>query len=218
MAACASEHGALSSYEVGGGRVAVYLPPCALERVDRRYRTVYLLHGGSADETQWPAIGLVSTADELIVAKEIAPLIVVMPDTGLGATAPSIVDDVVPWADAHLPTSATRADRAIGGISAGGASAIRLVAAHPDLFSRLGGHSPVVDAIPADLDRLAAWDGAVWLDVGDSDDLRSSTMALMARLETGAGRPEIHVSPGQHDRAYWRAHVADYLRFYAGRP
>ncbi len=140
-----------------------------------------------------------------------------MPDTGLGSTAAMIVDDVVPWADANLPTSATRVDRAIGGISAGGASAIRLVAARPDLFSRLGGHSAVVDASASALNRLAAWDGAVWLDVGQSDDLRGSAESLSTRLTTGLARAELHVWPGQHDRAYWRQHVADYLRFYASR-
>ena len=199
------------------GRVAVYLPPCALDIADRRYRTVYLLHGAGADETQWPAIGLATTADELIAAKAIPPLIVVMPNTGLGATAGSVVDDVVPWADATFPTSATRADRAIGGISAGGASAIRLAAVNPGLFSRLGGHSAVVDASPSALDRLAGWDGAVWLDVGQSDDLRRSSEILAARLAAGTTRAELHVWPGQHDRAYWRSHVADYLRFYTGQ-
>jgi enterochelin esterase-like enzyme len=137
-----------------------------------------------------------------------------MPSSGLEPTDSSIVKDVVPWVDANLPTTASRADRAIGGISAGGAAAVRLVALNPALFSRLGGHSPVVDAGPSVLGRLAAWDGAVWLDVAQSDSLRQSVEGLSATLRAAGTHPELHVWPGQHDRAYWGAHVADYLRFY----
>jgi enterochelin esterase-like enzyme len=57
----------------------------------------------------------------------------------------------------------------------------------------------------------------VWLDVGEGDDLRGSSESLMARLDGGSTHVELHVWPGQHDRAYWRQHVADYLRFYASR-
>ena len=78
----------------------------------------------------------------------------VSPSFGLDPADSSIVDDVVPWADANLPTSATRADRAIGG-SAGAAAAMRLVALNQSLFSRLGGHSPVVNTSPSLLGRLA---------------------------------------------------------------
>jgi enterochelin esterase-like enzyme len=216
---CSSEQGSLTFVEmaadVGVIRLAVYLPPCATDRADRRYPTVYLLHGAGADETQWPAIGLVRSADELIAGREIVPVIVVMPSSGLELTDSSIVHDVIPWVDANLPTVAARADRAIGGISAGGAAAIRLVALNPALFSRLGGHSPVVDAGPSLLERLASWDGAIWLDVGESDGLRRSAEGLSATLSAAGSQPVLHVWPGQHDRAYWGMHVADYLRFYA---
>ena len=111
---CTSDHGSLIFDEVRADgasiRLAVYLPPCAADGSGRRYPTVYLLHGAGADETQWPAIGLARSADELIAAREIVPLIVVMPSFGLDPADSSIVDDVVPWADANLPTSATRAD------------------------------------------------------------------------------------------------------------
>jgi enterochelin esterase-like enzyme len=216
--ACAEQHGAVSTQTIGGDgnaiRVAAYLPPCATDGSGRRFRTVYLLHGGNADETQWPAIGLAQVADELIATGEIRPVIVVMPDSGLDAGDTTITDSVVPWADRNLPTSARRDDRAVGGISAGGAAAIALVVAHPDLFSRLGGHSPVVDVTAGDVDRLAAWPGQIWLDVGASDGLRADTAALANRLTAAGANPDLHVWPGQHDRAYWGAHVAEYLRFY----
>jgi len=212
-------HGSLSYRSVpaltGPLRVAVYLPPCALANRTRRYPTIYLLHGAATDETQWPAIGLAVTADRLIVQHEIASVIVVMPRSGLDPGDSSVVDVVVPWADANLPTLAAKADRAIGGISLGGGAAMRIVAAHPTLFSRLGGHSPVPSS-QAILNQLASWGGVVWLDVGNADGLLSSTEEMARTLQADHGREELHVWPGRHDRAYWGAHVADYLRFYAG--
>jgi len=178
---------------------------------------VYLLHGAGADETQWPAIGLAARADELIAAHSIRRVIVVMPDSGLAPDDTSLVDTIVPWADANLPASTARTDRAIGGISAGGTAAIRITARNRNLFSRLGGHSAVVDAGTADLAPLAAWDGAVWLDVGEDDGLRPGTEAAARTLTALGARSELHVWPGQHDRAYWGAHVTDYLLFYAGQ-
>jgi enterochelin esterase-like enzyme len=220
VSACAAGHGTVTYQQIAGHggavRLAAYLPPCALDGSHRRYRTLYLLHGANTDETQWPAIGLARTADELIAARAVEPLIVVMPGSGLDPADSSIADVVVPWADANLPTSASPADRAIGGISAGAAGALRVVAQHPAMFSRVGGHSPVVDADPSALGRLAAWDGAIWLDAGQDDGLRQATESAAATLAAAGARVELHIWAGQHNRAYWGAHVGDYLRFYAG--
>ncbi len=208
---CAEERGSLTTHVVAAIRVAVYLPPCAIGRVPApRFRTLYLLHGGGTDETQWPAIGLAQRADELIAAREIVPLIVVMPDSGNDPADPSIVDSIVPWVDANLPSARVRA---IGGISAGGVAAMRIVARNPTLFSRLGGHSPVVDG--SVVAGLAAWGKPIWLDVGAGDDLRPAVESLSSQLAAAGARSELQVWPGQHDRPYWAAHVADYLRFYA---
>jgi enterochelin esterase-like enzyme len=173
-----------------------------------------LLHGGGTDETQWPAIGLATVADRLILAGEIPPIIVVMPSSGISAGDATVVGVVLPWADANLPTLATKADRAVGGISLGGGAALELVALHPDLFARVGGHSPAVHTSQKLLDGVAKWGGPVWFDVGQSDGLRPLTQMLAADLSARGDKPELQVWPGQHNRAYWGSHVADYLRFY----
>lgn len=56
----------------------VYLPPDYFES-ERAYPTLYLLHGGGGDKEEWPAYGLVDTLDELIMAGEVRPLILVLP-------------------------------------------------------------------------------------------------------------------------------------------
>jgi enterochelin esterase-like enzyme len=48
-----------------------------------------------------------------------------------------LVRDVVPWADAHLPTIAARSGRVLAGLSAGGYGAVSIGLRHPELFSTL---------------------------------------------------------------------------------
>jgi Putative esterase len=118
---------------------------------------------------------------------------------------------------------------AVGGISMGGFGAFDL--ARQRSFCAVGGHSPALFRTGAetpagafddaeDFDRHdllgAARNGErfggarLWLDVGRSDPFRETT-AELARL-SGA---RLNVWPGGHDTRYWRAHVDDYLRFYA---
>jgi enterochelin esterase-like enzyme len=55
----------------------------------------------------------------------------------------------------------------------------------------------------------------VYLDVGRNDSLAPEVKAFAAALETHGLKPAFHLYPGGHDRAYWRAHTAEYLAFYA---
>jgi enterochelin esterase-like enzyme len=213
-------HGTLQSsvVAVGGGaerRVAVYLPPGALPRGSGGgYPTLYLLHGAGADESQWPAIGVTDAADRLIADGSIPPLVIVMPD--IDADGQAVLDAVVPWAEAHLPVVPDAAHRAIGGISRGGATALRLASARPYRFSRVGGHSPAVPDGGALAQKLAAWGGPVWLDVGTHDSLKQRVGLLSSTLEGDGTVAQFHLYDGGHNRDYWGAHVEDYLRFYGG--
>ena len=65
-----------------------------------------------------------------------------MPD--IDADGPAVTGAVVPWADAHLTVVSAEASRAIGGISRGRGTALRLAAARPCRFARVGGHSAAV--------------------------------------------------------------------------
>jgi len=203
--------------EVGGGaerRVAVYLPPDATAGTGARYPALYLLHGSGADETQWPAIGMTDAADRMITDGSLPPIVIVMPD--IDADGQAVTDAVVPWAEAHLPVVPDAAHRAIGGISRGGATALRLAATRPYEYSRVGGHSAAVPAGGALAERLAVWGGPIWLDVGSQDSLQKRVGLLSSDLEGHGTVAQYHIYDGGHDRAYWGAHVQDYLRFYGG--
>ena len=203
----------------GSRAAAVYLPACYDANQQRRFPVVFLLHGAGTDASQWPAIGLATAADALISSGQIPPMIVVMPDGGPAmpdSLVRELVVGLVPWADRTFRTVADPADRAVGGISRGGRVALLAAAADPGLFAGVGGHSPAVgandDAVAARLDMRA---GPIRLDVGLHDGLRSGVEQFASRVRAAGGSMDLVEANGGHNRAYWRAHVVDYLRFYA---
>jgi len=143
-----------------------------------------------------------------------------------------VLDEVIPQAIKRLHADPRRV--AIGGISMGGYGAFAIARLRPGAFCAVGGHSPAIwltsgesaagafdDSVDYDRNDILAlarargrtpWgDARLWLDGGSQDPFRAGTDAFAAALGIGA----THWS-GRHEGAYWRAHYARYLRFYAG--
>ncbi|MDX6451668.1 MAG: hypothetical protein QOH16_1717 [Gaiellaceae bacterium] len=135
----------------------VYLPPGF--NTATRYPVVYLLHGLRGSPSEYTdATQLPSFADSEIVAGQLRPFIAVMPAAGpnekydgewAGPWEDALVDRIVPWVDARLPTQASAAGRVIAGLSAGGFGAVDIALRHPALFETIeswGGYfTPVLD-------------------------------------------------------------------------
>jgi enterochelin esterase family protein len=197
-------------------RVSVVTP----DGFDRTVSVVYLLHGASTDETQWEEIGMQAALDDLIATGQPRPFTVVLPDLPSGgdpaADAVAFFEDVIPAVERCLGGPRTAAHRAVGGISRGGTLALEVAAEHSDAFAAVGGHSPAV----ADVDQtslvqgLASSNIRVWLDVGTSDALRPATQQLASALTDAGKTAELLLPPGAHDRAYWSAHLTEYLAWY----
>jgi enterochelin esterase-like enzyme len=201
--------------------ISVYLPPCYAS-VSVRLPVIYLLHGGNADETQWPDLGVEQAADDLITHGA-APFVVVMPGGDYKAAidyAAFVRGELLPYAERQFRVGTARAGRAIGGISLGGYWALKLAFSHPEIFAAAGGHSAVVDrGQPDDPRALArAVNGlgqlAVTLDAGDADALCTSDKRLAGVLQARGIAVAFRIMPGKHDRTYWRAHTPEYLQFY----
>jgi enterochelin esterase-like enzyme len=132
----------------------VYLPPNV--RGDRRYPLVVLLHGLRGSPYSFAGgLRLAAAADPLIAARQVRPFIAVMPPAGLtpafdgewtGVWERYVVDDVLPWANAHLPVERTPAERVIAGFSAGGYGAVDIALRHPGTFGVAESWSGYFDA------------------------------------------------------------------------
>jgi enterochelin esterase-like enzyme len=123
----------------------LYLPPGFT--TSDRYPVVYLLHGMPGSPSEFiQGTGLLDWADAAIADGTIRPFIAVMPAAGpdpgyngewAGPWERMLVDDVVPWVDAHLPTVRARSARTLAGLSAGGFGAVDIGLRNPAMFSTI---------------------------------------------------------------------------------
>jgi enterochelin esterase-like enzyme len=222
----------------------IYLPPDYLH-TQKRYPVLYMLHGNGGNYTEWSDSYLPEQLDRMVVAREIPPMIVVMPDDGESTYwanwsggprwADYLTEDVVSTIDQRYRTLPNPASRAIGGLSMGGLGALNLAFQHPDVFGVVGGHSPSVRLEPDPslwfLSGQSFWDNnpvwlaqhaaaglgslKIWLDAGTEDVWLPNIEAVHDALVENGLHPAWHVFPGPHEAEYWIEHVPDYMHFYA---
>jgi len=208
--------------------VRVYLPPCYDPGHAGGYPVLFLFHGQNYTEDQWEKLGVTTAADELISSGAAAPFLMVMPQEVYWRVPPVdsnyesvVLEALIPWVEETYAVCDLRECRAVGGLSRGAGWALRLGMLHPDVFSTVGLHSPVV--FYGDATRLPRWlaaipDGLqprVWLDYGRSDPEALATEALEKILADARLPHEYYRNVGGHDAKYWSAHVEEYLRWYA---
>ncbi|MEO8611079.1 MAG: alpha/beta hydrolase-fold protein [Chloroflexota bacterium] len=218
-------------------RYNVYIPPC-YAKTQKRYPYVILLHGASNTEKQWDKLGIMAALDQGLRLGALPPMILVMPYTGSIANDntfppdPSyetvILDELMPAVERDFCTWSDRAHKAIGGISRGGFWAFSIALRHPDIFGIIGGHSAAFTDDPAEVPpafnplelalNSALLPGAnlrMYLDNGANDLAGVNQELFSSRLSARAIPHTYVVNPvGEHNDAYWSAHVSEYLAFY----
>ncbi len=149
-------------------RLSVYLPAGYDASADKRYPTLYLLHGTGGDELSWLDMGrLAQIMDNMIAEGKAKPMVVVMPNgmadqdaapgysrytdakashssvrSWMGRTEKAFAEEVVPFIEQHFRVTTDKAHRAIAGLSMGGLHTIAITANNPDLFDYVGLFSP----------------------------------------------------------------------------
>ncbi len=132
-------------------RMHIYTPP-GYEKNNKSYPVFYLLHGAFDSDNSWSTVGRAGfILDNLIAEKKAAPMIVVMPAGHTGpfpSTDPSTknVDDFVedfnqdikPFVETNFRTLNRREDRAIAGLSMGGAQTLNIAIPHLDQYAYIG--------------------------------------------------------------------------------
>lgn len=206
-------------------RFHIYQPPGATP--NDRMGLLVLLHGGSADDTQWLDVGMASAADCMSGRGEIDKTLIVFVDGRAverdHAKSPApmerlVVDEILPRVRSLYPHLAGRTRTAIGGISLGGGWALRIAADNPELFSATGGHSPSVSLTDGERGSLGKHKVRVWIDAGRSDGVQVRAREEATDLRIAAAPVSFKQWNGGHDRRYWSQHTEDYLRFYDQSP
>lgn len=240
--------------------VNVYLPEGYSS--SEKYPVLYLFHGKDGNEDSFMngffginGVHIDKEADQLIAENKINKLIVVAPEIdnsyGVNSSASPFVKDgydhglyedyilkeLMPYIENHYLVLTSREGRYAGGISMGGFVAYHLAFAHPELFSKVGGHSAAVWKSQSDMPTQLSWLGkdndelfsmantqnisgiSVYIDHGDMDHswLSQGNAALADILTKRHVSVQSYVGRGGHNYSYWSSHAADYLMFYAGK-
>ena len=145
----------ISSTKTGITYKAVVVTPQTYESGDQRYPTLYLLHGGVGQFSDWTK--QISNKNLIQELADQYGFIVVMPegekfsyylDSPVDAKSQFesyISMDVVGHIDSHFRTIAKKEGRAITGLSMGGFGALYISANHPDLFFAAGSMSGAIN-------------------------------------------------------------------------
>jgi enterochelin esterase-like enzyme len=214
-------------------RMTVYTPPGYNAGKDK-LPVFYLLHGAGGSDGAWVSVGNANfILDNLIAAKKAKPMIVVMPDGHIGSTfdvatmgrdqyVPDFLNDVVPYVEKNYRVLPNRANRAIAGLSMGGAQTLNIALPHLDMFSAIGVFSsglfagpedPMVKANAAALSNPALKKGlkVFWTAIGKNDSLAAPGNAAMLKVLGEHGfKVDSHTTEGAHDWVNWQKYLNEF--------
>jgi S-formylglutathione hydrolase FrmB len=128
---------------------AISLPASYSKDSNKRYPTVFFLHGLFNDEKDWEERGVEAKLDELRASGKVGEFIVAIP---YGANSfylnakngaryeDAIVKDFIPFVDKNYRTIPEAKNRMIAGISMGGYGALMIAFKHPEMFAGVAAH------------------------------------------------------------------------------
>ncbi|WP_165226544.1 alpha/beta hydrolase [Aquisphaera insulae] len=227
-------------------RMHVYTPP-GYEAGDAKYPVFYLLHGAFDCDDSWGTIGRAGLIlDNLIAAGKARPMVVIMP---AGHTGPfrfgppgddsfqkqmqefedDFVKDIKPLVESRYRVLGDRANRAIAGLSMGGAQTLNIAGGHLDEFGYVGVFSSGVFGIaggfggaPPDtkweeshrsiLDDTELKKGLklVWFGCGKEDFLIKTSEATVEMLKRHGIPVVTRDSDGGHTWINWRLYLSEF--------
>lgn len=215
----------------------VYTPPGYLPA--KRYPLLVLLHGYSDLADGWTAAGKANLIFDQLIASGKKPFVAVMPlgygmsvkDLKSGAVRAggnfvkntqgfekSLMEEVLPLAEKAYKVSAKPAERAISGLSMGGAETLYVGLRHLDKFGWIGAMSSAPqlfgkpdDAFPALSDKDNARIKLLWIACGKQDGLLKNNVAFVEWLKTKKIEHKYVETEGAHTWLVWRRYLTDFL-------
>jgi enterochelin esterase family protein len=215
----------------------VYTPPGYDAAAKTMYPVLYLLHGFSDDASGWTAVGRANVIlDNLIAQGKAKPMLVVMTlgygapeilsrtlpqsaraglrDKNMGNYKKALLTEVIPQVEKSYRASGDRTNRAIAGLSMGGAESLFTGLTTLDHFAWIAGFSagglaedfnatfPALDAKAAPQIKL------LWIACGTDDRLIEPNRKFREWLKTKGIQPTEIETPGAHTWMVWRRNLA----------
>lgn len=225
-------------------RMHVYTP-AGYELGEGKYPVFYLLHGAMDCDDSWSSVGRAGfILDNLIAAKKAKPMVVVMPagHTGpftMGASRLPMDEfvqdfngDILPYVEKNYRVYADRQNRAVAGLSMGGAHTLSIAIPHLEQFAYFGVFSsgvfgiagggrggPAAPAGPSwEEQNKEKLDNAdlkkdlklVWFATGKEDFLIETSRATVEMLKKHGFNVVFEETPGAHTWINWRNYLNEF--------
>jgi enterochelin esterase-like enzyme len=227
-------------------RMHVYTPP-GYEKGEGKYPILYLLHGASDSDASWSTVGRSGfILDNLIADGKARPMIVAMPagHTGSFRFGPpgdrsferqvdefgdDFVKDLKPYVEKNYRVMGDQANRAIAGLSMGGAQTLNVAFSHLEDYGHIGVFSSGIfgitggpgggapntrweDARKSTLDNADLKKGLrlVWFGCGKDDFLVQTSKATVEMLKGHKFDVVTRDSAGGHTWINWREYLNEF--------
>ena len=228
-------------------RISIYTPP-GYETSGESYPVLYLLHGTGGDEEAWITQGRTAQIlDNLIAQGRAVPMIVVTPngnveqeaapgESSLGLEKPIMrfpkwmegsfeltFPDIIKFVESSFRVKASKADRAITGLSMGGYHSLHISRYYPNTFDYVGLFSAAI--MPNDTVKSPVYDNFVptlqaqsrngyklyWIGIGESDFLYQSNVDYRKQLDDIGMKYTYRESEGGHTWTNWRLYLTEFV-------
>jgi len=209
---------------------------------------IYLLHGMGGDEEAWIALGRTSQIlDNLIAQGKAKPMIVVMTngnvsqeaapgESSLGFLKPTMnlpnsmdgkfeetFPDVIKFIETYYRVNATKAGRAIAGLSMGGFHSLHISRYYPNTFDYVGLFSAAI--MPREKTTSKVYENfdetlkkqmdngykLYWIGIGKSDFLYKEGVEFRAKLDKMGMKYTYRESEGGHIWSNWRLYLSEFV-------
>jgi enterochelin esterase-like enzyme len=210
--------------------VWVYTPP-GYEKGNARYPVLYLFHGAGGNENNWVTVGRANIIlDNLIADGKAKPMLIVMPlaraeqSNGVGPHQPvqdrtafekDLLGDIIPLIEKTYRVSTQADQRAIAGLSAGGAATLNIGLRHPEMFHWVAAMSSALGVQGSNLSqqfsdvlndsaRLNKNLRLLWISCGTDDTLFAANQQFAKLLTDHGVKNSFRPEPGAHWFRVWR--------------
>ncbi|MBX3734963.1 MAG: esterase [Verrucomicrobiae bacterium] len=211
-------------------RAFVYTPPGYDQNPDRRYPVLYLQHGWGENEYGWGVQGRArEIMDNLIAGNKARPFLIVMiygmtNETPMGGLRnfditpfeTVLVQELIPFVDAHFRTLSDQPHRAMAGLSMGGMETRMITLRHLDTFSHIGVFSGGSIAVTnlTDLEAFKLKNRLVFVSYGSrelGDNRGGDPKSNVEALRAAGINSHFYVSPDTaHEWQTWRRSLREF--------